>query len=89
MPGKNPLRFPVIDMEINVGDWATIEIEGRAVTGVVKTASIRTRKVEVWVPQSAVPKGQKRRRSVAPRDILPAPWRKPVNWPNPIKRVAA
>ena len=46
------------------------------VTGVVKTASIRSRKVEVWLPRAVVPHYQARRRSFRRVEVTPLPGRK-------------
>ena len=76
MPGRLPLRYEGTALPILPGDCVRVVVNGWRVTGVVKTASIRSRKVEVWLPRAVVPHYQARRRSFRRVEVTPLPGRK-------------
>ena len=75
MPGRLPLCYKGSTTPIRTGDPVRVKVGKRHVTGVVKTASIKSRRVEVWVPRSVVTHYQARRRSYRRVEVKPLPGR--------------
>ncbi len=75
MPGRNPLVYEGTRIEIRPGDCVRVWVNGWRVIGVVKTASIRSRRVEVWLPRAVVLRPQARKRSFRRVEVTRVPGR--------------
>jgi hypothetical protein len=80
MPGRLPLCYEGSDLLICPGDPVRVKVGKRHVTGIVKTASIKSRRVEVWVARSVVTHYQARRRSYRRAEVKPLPGRPQGSW---------
>ncbi len=80
MPGRRPPCYAGTDIAIQQGDCVAVVVHGKAVIGVVKTASARSRRIEVWVPREAVTHPQARWRSYRRVEVTPLPGRPQGDW---------
>lgn len=88
MPGRYPLRYDATGALIRRGDVVVVPVGDKAVKGVVKHTSHKTRRVEVWFGQPAVARHQARWRSFRRIEVTPLPWLQRRDWPAQVERVA-
>lgn len=80
MAGRFAPRYHATNVDIVPGDCVTILIDSQPVFGVVRTASVTSRRIEVWVSRRAVANHQARRRSCSRKDVMPVPGTDRRTW---------